>query len=188
MNSSGMKSFRVNLVAGAMVFLGSSLSAGLITFVDTVNPANDVLMNGSNTNHAFTHNINDNGFVSTTDVLQSATITINFRDDSTSDGNEEIRFRLDGNGMGTYEVDSSPGVTFVVDVAYLQTDGLLNVQLRRISGDVYFEDSTLTVVADRRVSGGGGSTNVPEPTTLLLLGLGAGAAGLSLRRKSRPAA
>jgi hypothetical protein len=92
---------------------------------------------------------------------------------------ETLEVTADGKLFGNYEVDYNP-LGFAVDTADVQTDGLLAVTLRAISGDLWFRDSRLTVNVDRRVS-------VPEPATMALFGLCLLGFGVTQARRRRPA-
>jgi hypothetical protein len=72
------------------------------------------------------------------------------------------------------EVDAGP-YSFIVQSAFLQTDGKLKVSLRAKSGDFWFRKSELTVNAEA----------IPEPTTFAMLGLGLLGLGLVSRRKKK---
>ncbi len=153
--------------------------ASLVLFTDVYDPS-DALMDRRLTTYTFTHDINDNGFKPLTDSLIAGVITLDLRDDSRTDTSETVNFNLDGQNFGTYEVNYTD-FSFFVDVALLQTDGKMVVTITRKSGDFYFRDSTLRVLADRSyvpLPGDGGGLAAPEPGTVFLLGLGSASVGL----------
>lgn len=200
--SSKWLSLAAFVVAFVVVSFGARpVGAVPVTFTDVYDPA-DKLMNKKNKVYTFTHDINDDGFNSSTDTLTSGLITVDVRDDSLHDDSERVNFNIDGQNLGTYEVDFSD-FSFLVNVTLLQTDGMLQVKLTRKEGDFYFRSSTLTVHGNRYVPdpipdpipviippiGGGGTPGtvaVPEPGALFLLGLGGASAGLlGLLRKKK---
>ena len=76
---------------------------------------------------------------------------------------ETLQITADGTDLGSYEVDYSP-LGFNIGIESLQLDGLLNVALSVVRGDLIFSGSTLVVETDR--------VEVPEPESLALLSLG----------------
>jgi hypothetical protein len=173
-----------------------SATAAPITFTDVWDaPGSGVTLNSSNRTYSFTHNIiNPAGdpqgdiFNPLTDMLTSATLLLNFRDDECDPslfcwfGNtEEVSLNLDGTNLPSFEVDSGD-VSFVINLAML-ADGLLNVDINWKSGDVRFDESILTAKGDRSSAPPTGA--VPEPGSLVLLGSGLVGMGIFIKRKTK---
>ena len=123
----------------------AAVSAAPITFTDIVNPDHDVRIVDGGAIYSFTHNINNEGFVSSTDDIDSAEIDIRLRDDEhdiwfLGGATETVRVRLDNVTQGNaFEVNS--GIySFNVKTQFLQTDGSLVVTLEARSGDFYFQE------------------------------------------------
>jgi hypothetical protein len=147
-----------------------------VTFTDIVNP-NDVHMSFLNSSHTFTHSILDNGFVSGTDAIQSATLVLSLEDDfDLFGGNETVRITLDNVVVNNSLEVGNANYSFLVNSSMLQADGQLTVTLSLLSGDFYFNQSRLDVSANRTEA-------VPEPGTMALMGLGLAGIGFAARRR-----
>ena len=124
-----------------------------------------------------------------TDALSTATLTLNFEDNECDPSffcwfgqTETISLALDGNNLPSFEVDSG-NVSFGVNLALLAADGILNVTVTRISGDVRFDESTLVASGNRSAAPLTPPTAVPEPGSLILLGSGILALGMFGRKR-----
>lgn len=158
------KFFKSVALAAACLFSASSF-AGLITDVETVNTKLSMFQSVS-----WTHNILDQGF--DLGSAQSATLTIEFRDDKdpwyapfetalVKIGIFDIR---DGGVVLNPTVDWS-GALGLTSLIKLNADGTLLVKVTSTLGDFLINKSTLNVVTKDVVS-------VPEPSSMILLGLG----------------
>ena len=166
----------------ATLLVGGVAAAAPITFTDVHNVAGDgITLDSSHTTYSFTHNIvnsagdpQGDAYNALTDTLSTATLTLNFQDDECDGGflcfsprTESISLALDGNNLPSFEVDTG-NVSFAVNLALLAADGILNVSVNWISGDIRFDESTLVASGNRSTA----LTAVPEPTSLILLGSG----------------
>ena len=168
------KAFGGALVAMLLTFAGTGNAT---TFTDTYTPPGGYyFLNNYGETFTFYHDITDNGFLPASYTITSADIDLKFYDDNSFDSAENVSFTFDGSGYGTQEIDTGT-IHFLINPQLLQNDGKVEVKLTSISGDVYFEKSTLTAQAT--------PTATPEPGSLLLLGSGLSGLGFIGRRRFR---
>jgi hypothetical protein len=180
----------LNALCFSALLGGGVATAAPITFTDVHDVwGSGVQISSTNRTYSFTHNIinpagdpQGDSYSSLTDILSNATIILNFEDDDfdfLGINSENIFLRFDGNNQSSFEVDSG-NASFSVNAALLAADGVLNVNLNWVSGDIRFDESTLVVNGTRSTQS---PTAVPEPSTFLLLG--SGLVGLGIVGKKR---
>lgn len=166
------KTLALVVVVLCVFSLSGAVFATPVTFdsilgTETFGPA------GAEIGVSYTHNIitdidGPNGaFNPSTDTLSSANLNLNLT--SSNNSNRPIGITLDGTLSGSYTFNDLAWDAISVNIAWLQTDGILNVTLTRGSGQgsVKITQSELTATGDRN-----DPVPTPEPTTMLLLGLG----------------
>jgi hypothetical protein len=171
----------MNKIIAAVLGLGALTVASAtsirtpITFVDVFDPSPDIKMCGcSIQSYSFVHDIRDNGFDTWSNFILNSSLVLTLVDD-VDVSSETVRIKFDDIvQQENMEVDAGP-YSFIVQSAFLQTDGKLKVSLRAKSGDFWFRKSELTVNAEA----------IPEPTTFAMLGLGLLGLGLVSRRKKK---
>src|SRR5215831_13317659 len=149
------KMFGGALVALVLTCVGTGHA---VVFTDVYDPSPDVYLDKhTHTVYSFTHDITDDGFQPSAYTVTSADIYLTFHDDKdTRHGisdlfdliQEKVRFTFDGVNQGQQEIDTGT-VHFLVDTQLLQNDGKVQVTLKDIKGDVYFDKSTLDAQATR---------------------------------------
>jgi hypothetical protein len=170
------------LAALLLLFVGTGHA---VLFQDVWNPAPDIFLNTPNETYSFFHDLTDNGFHPNTSTITSAAISLTFYDDQDHLFGlpdlfdliqEQVSFTFDGVSQSQQEIDTGT-VHFLVNTQLLQSDGQVQVTLRNLAGDVYFDQSTLTAQATPE------SLPTPEPGSLCLIGTGL--AGLGVLGKKR---
>ena len=195
-----MKKLKQLALSLLLVASSNVSNASIYTFTDVVDPDPDVLISfGDHKSYSYSHNILDDGY-DLTDSIISASLVLNFRDESTDAAAESVSFTFDLSPFGT-QIITSGGATFTATFSglalsgLLSPDGILNVTLDNAGitnghqanrSDFLFLDSTLTVTAD-------GTSNedtpiqlaqaVPEPITLALIGVGFAGMGWTSRKR-----
>ena len=162
-------------------------SAGAVIIEDVVSVNN--WFNTIGETESWTHDINDDGFSVINDTVNSAELFLDFQDDERDRricffvcitlGTETaavIIEEVDFEDGGIFEIDSGllnldVGVTGLVS---LNSTGLLDVSVTRLSGDFYLGDVTLRT-----------DVTLPEPFTLALMGFGLAGLGFARQRKNR---
>ena len=166
-----------SLVVAAACLLSVNSFAGLITDVEAVNKTVAITKSVS-----WTHNILEHGF--TLGTAESATLTIEFRDDKDP---WYAPFETALVQLGYFDIQDgglvfNPTINWSGDLGLsslvkLNADGTLFVQVTSVLGDFFIGNSTLNVVAK--------DVSVPESSSLMLFGLGL--LGLGLMRKKAQA-
>lgn len=134
------------------------------TFTDVVDPDPDVLISfGNHKSYSYSHSILDDGYNALTDFITSASLMLNFKDESNDEAPESVSFAFDLAPFGTQTITSG-GATFTANfsgpslINLLSGDGILNVTLDNTGitnghqenrSDFQFLGSTLAVNADR---------------------------------------
>ncbi len=161
--------------------------ASLVTFDSILTFPPETIPDGT-TGFSYSHNILVLGFVPATDTLSTAMLNLDLTSNQSS---RMVSVILDGTLSGNYLVTDPAWNTLAVNVAWLQTDGILNVVLTKTSGtgNAKLYRSELTASGDRVVpdDDGGGATKgdgaVPEPASMLLFSIGALGMGIIRKKK-----
>lgn len=194
-------------IAGTTFLLAAaSANAAAMTFIDKVDPNPDKLISfGNNLSYSFSHSIISDqdgtgafwsgtyGFNPLTDIITSASIALDFKDESTDIASESVQLVFDAQSFGTQMVTSG-GATYAATISggwdTLLNDGILNVTLQNAGttsghqddrSDFLFLESTLTVDVRRE---GQTARQIPEPASLPLVFLGLAGAAFSRRKQA----
>ena len=131
--------------------------------------------------HTYEHTLLPYGFNPLTDILGSVTLTLNMGNQA--EGND-LEIDLDGNGDYSDQLVVLNNVALTVNVSYLQSDGLLTVDLTKTSGPgAKFTFNSSTLFAQGRGVSDSAPTSAPEPASLLLFGAGATILARHMRRR-----
>lgn len=202
---------KINKLVLSLLLIASSniANAAIYSFTDVVDPDPDALISfGNHKSYSFSHNILDDGYDILTDSITSASLVLNFKDESTDAAPESVSFTFDLSPFGTQTITSG-GETYTATfsglslIDLLSADGILNVELYNAGqtnshqanrSDFLFLGSTLTVFVDGTFNDETSSEDpppilaaqaVPEPATLALMGIGfAGLGWMPRRRKA----
>lgn len=152
------------VIAAAAFLMAANAQAGLITDVETINKT---LSFGES--KSWTHNILDQGFI--LGSAQSATLTIEFRDDKDpwyspfETALVQIGlFDLQDGGLVFNPTVNWTGGLGLSSLVKLNADGSLFVQVTSVLGDFVIGNSTLSVTTT--------DVAVPEPGMLMMFALG----------------
>ena len=183
------KVFGGALVAMMLTCVGTG---NAVVFTDVYDPYPGVYLDKHHdTVYSFTHDITDSGFQPSAYTVTSADIYLTFHDDKDNILgipdifdliHEKVSFTFDSVYQDQKEIDTDM-VHFLVDTQLLQSDGKVQVTLKAIEGDVYFDKSTLK--AQATLNAHETPTPTPEPASLLLLGSGLVGLAFKGRKKLR---
>ena len=166
-----MKNILLFLCVALMVF-GMTGSASAIPYVDTYDAKATYLEGswsiwGEDDTISWTFDITDAGFNPDTQDITSASISLNFSDDS-CDWFEMAALEL-GENLFVWEVNTGDVSVTLSSLMTLNNTGTIDATLTAVGGDFYFNSATLTADGTEP---GSGSAPVPEPSTTILMGLG----------------
>ena len=156
--------------AAALLALGAAAQAIPMTWTDTWNPPGKEKLNANNKRYSFTHDITDQGYRPGVDQVLSARIKLDLSDDTGRRYEYESgKIVFSGRTVRQFARHVRDFKFKVIGTALfsLSRTGLLDVKVKRTSGDFYFNKSTLRVkgVHDEAIA-------VTEPGSLGLLGAG----------------
>jgi PEP-CTERM motif len=138
---------------------------------------------GGGTSYPYTHNLNDDGFHTGSDLITQFMLTINLKDDERYDTYETALIDLPGITGDSYVYNfglsgAEYGGWSIAGLLQLNLLGTLCVTIQSVKGDFILESSTLVAK---------GYANVPEPGALGLLGIGLLGMAASMRRRKSAA-
>lgn len=186
----------------AIFLAGVPADASTITFQDTFDPADVFMAASSSIDCAGTNGIVDTvapsgtcrtlsyshlltGYPAPPNVLQSASLTVYFRDDGGhGDGSEKFTLTGDGSGLWTAQEPGNSGTVAFGPLsvfAQVVSDGALSILVTAATGDLYFVKSVLDAEWLERDSNEH-PVPTPEPASLLLFGAGAIFVGHRIRK------
>lgn len=177
----------------AAVVVGTIGFAGLaqaLPITDTYTAPGGMVELSTGITYIYQHNLLDDGFDPLTQTITNAVLTFSFGPQA---GGNDITVALDGTNAYSGKLNDLLGSAeddLIVNVSYLQSDGILEVKLTKGGGGgskFQFYGSTLfvdgvTETGDNEGTPGG--QEVPEPETLMLFGAGLMGLGLLRRRRS----
>ena len=176
-----MKKFLLFFCAVMLIF-GMAGTASAIPYTDTYDVGNPSMRShllSPDDSVSWTFDITNDGFNPLTQDVTSASISLNFRDDSGSwwDGGEIADLDV-GDNYFYWGVDTGDISFAITSLMTLSSSGTIDCTLTAEIGDFYFNNATLSAEGTEPVP-----APVPEPSTILLMGAGLlGLAGYNRKR------